>query len=367
MTDESAAESSPPSGRRSIPMWRQRRYQMIGAGIALALVAVVALALALFAGGDDDPVTASSTRPSSSSTSEGPTTTTQYAGPFAPLTGVPDRTGATQGRAAMTVKIDNTNISGAKRGIDQADIVYEEVVEGGLTRLAAIFQSRVPTDIGPIRSVRLTDQAIVRPIGGLFVYSGGARYAENSIETAPVIRINESAAGDAMWRDGSRKKPHNLFGRAKQLFAFGGDPKPPPPLFEYRRRGRAPAGIPITTAHIGFEAGFDVTWTWDRASHRWHRTFLGEQEFVDGGAPIAPANIVVQFVDYVGGGTPEAQLAGEGTVWVLTEGRAIQGTWSRPDASQPGHLLDANGESILLTPGQTWVELPENGYEFSVG
>jgi hypothetical protein len=287
-------------------------------------------------------------------------------GAIAPLTGERDPDGDTLTRAAMTVKIDNTNRSGPKRGVHQADIVYEEVVEGGLTRLAAVFHSRVPTDIGPIRSVRLTDQAIVRPIGGLFVYSGGARYAEESIATAPVVRIDESAAGDAMWRDSTRNRPHNLFGRAAALFAFGGEPVPPPALFEYRVRGERPSGIPIRSAHVGFEAGFDVTWTWDAPSRRWHRTFLGEQELVESGLPIAPANVIVQFVDYVGGGTPEAQLTGEGDVWVLTGGTAIQGRWIRPDASEPGTLVDANGNPIRLTPGQTWVELPEIGYEFSV-
>lgn len=373
MSDETPAEpeaGSPsslvPSGRRGIPLWKQRRYQLIAGGIAGALIVGGVTAMAL-SGDDDESAVGSATTRATDTSTQAPTTSTVYAGPFAPLSGVADPKGETQDRAAMTVKIDNTLKEGPKRGVDQADIVYEEVVEGGYTRLAAIFQSHVPTDIGPIRSVRLTDQAIVRPIGGLFVYSGGARYAEDSIATAPVLRVDESAAGDAMYRDDGRAKPVNLFGRGPELFAFGGDPKPPPALFLYRRPNQHARGIPITTAHVGFEAGLDVTWNWDAASKSWHRIFLGEQEFVDDGAPIAPANIIVQFVDYVGGGTPEAQLTGEGAVWVLTDGQAIQGRWSRPDAAQPGELVDADGKPIRLTPGQTWVELPENGYEFTVG
>ena len=361
MSDEQPVASR----RRTIPMWKQRRYQVAAGGIALALVAIVAVVL-VSTGGDEPTEPSSSSTVSSSSTTTAPTTTV-FSGPFAPLTGVPDPNGTVQGRAAMTVKIDNTQSGGPKRGVDQADVVYEEVVEGGLTRLAAVFQSQVPTDIGPIRSVRLTDQAIVRPIGGLFVYSGGARYAESSIATAPVVRINESAAGGAMYRDSSRRSPFNLFGRGPDLFGFGGDPKPPPALFQYRSVGDTDvAGFPITEAFVGFDAGFDVTWNWDAPSRSWHRTFKGQQELVDGGAPIAPKNVVVQFVDYVGGGTPEAVMTGEGTVWVLTEGVAIQGRWIRPDPGAPGRLVDADGAPMLLTPGQTWVELPENGYEFRV-
>jgi hypothetical protein len=348
----------------AIPLWKQRRYQ-VGAGVLAAVLLVGGVALAVSGGGDDD-VASTTTRASTTSTTEAPTTTTTFAGPFAPLTGIPDPAGETQGRAAVTVKIDNTLNSGPKRGVDQADVVYEEVVEGGITRLAAVFHSRVPSDIGPIRSVRLTDQAIVRPIGGVFVYSGGAQYAEDSIATGPVLRIDESAANGAMYRDDSRSRPYNLFGRGPDLFAFGGDPKPPPALFEYGK-GRGPArGTPITSAFVGFEAGFEVTWTWHAPSQRWHRTFLGEQELVDGGAPIAPTNVVVQLVEYTGGRTPEAQLTGEGDVWVLTGGTAIQGRWQRPDPAQPGRLVDLAGRPIRLIPGQTWVELAEIGYEFTI-
>jgi Protein of unknown function (DUF3048) N-terminal domain/Protein of unknown function (DUF3048) C-terminal domain len=366
VTDTPSESSTGTPRRRAVPLWKQRRYQ-IGAGIC-ALVLVVGTIVVVAQGDGDDVVSTTSAAMTSTSTTVGRTTTTLYSGPVAPLTGIPDPAGATQSRAAITVKIDNTLREGPKRGLDQADVVYEEVVEGGLTRLAAVFHSNVPDAIGPIRSVRLTDQAIVRPIGGVFVYSGGARYAEESIATAPVVLVDESAAGDAMYRDPDRGRPHNLFGRAVALFAFGGDPTPPHPLFTYRPSGEAAiGGVPIREAFVGFDAGFDVTWNWDAASGTWHRTFLGEQEFVDGGAPIAPKNVIVQFVDYVGGSTPEAVMTGEGDVWVLTDGRAFSGRWKRSTPEDPGVLVDTNGEPILLSPGQTWVELPETGYEFRVG
>ena len=95
----------------------------------------------------------------------------RHVGPVAPLTGLPDKTGASFRRPAVTVKINNTNAA-KQYGVDQADVVYEEVVEGGYTRLAAIFNSHAPDRVGPVRSVRKTDQSIVWPIGGIFAYSG---------------------------------------------------------------------------------------------------------------------------------------------------------------------------------------------------
>jgi hypothetical protein len=347
-------------------MWRQRRYQIGAAGIALALIAA---AVGVFALGGDGESTAATTSVKRTTTTAGPTTTTAYAGPFAPLTGLPDPEGKTQGRPAMTVKIDNTLEEGPKRGVDQADIVYEEVVESGITRLAAIFHSRVPSDIGPIRSVRKTDQAIVRPIGGIFVYSGGAAYAEESIASAPVHRVDETGAGDAMYRDDGRRKPWNLFGRGPALFALGGDPKPPPALFAYRGERDVVRGDRARHVVVGFHAGFEVTWDWDAATRTWRRTYLDRVETVESGAPIAPANVVIQFIRYDGGtGSTGAEgvIAGEGDVWVLTDGKVVRGRWSRPDPGLPGQLLDANGRPILLTPGQTWVELPALDYEVTV-
>src|SRR3954453_20276541 len=96
---------------------------------------------------------------------------------IAPFTGLPDATRASLTRCAITVKIDNTKNGHPKYGVEQADVVYEEVVEGGITRLAAVFNAQAPDRVGPVRSVRKTDQSIVRPYRGIFVYSGGAPYA----------------------------------------------------------------------------------------------------------------------------------------------------------------------------------------------
>ena len=163
---------------------------------------------------------------------------------MAALTGLPDPTAVTKRRSALTIKIDNTPQAHPQYGINEADVVYEEIVEGGITRLAAIFNSHLPTKVGPVRSVRRTDREIVFPIGGIFAFSGGAQYAISSIETAPVKLIDQSNAGAAMFRDPTRPPPHNLFANAELLMKEGGKVHTPPALFTYasqkvRARGRA--------------------------------------------------------------------------------------------------------------------------------
>jgi hypothetical protein len=297
------------------------------------------------------------------------TTTTTAAPRVAPLTGLPDPSGAAAGRPVLTVKIENTPISRPQAGLDAADVVWEEVVEGGITRFAAMFQSTGADVIGPIRSVRLTDQSIVWPVGGIFAYSGGAQYAIDSIKTAPVTLVDESKARSAMFRDRSRRAPDNLFGHTDPLWAFGGQPVPPPPLFTYRTTGESPKGRPATTATIGFSAGYAVTYTWDAAGGTWKRSMSGRPFTVSSGQQVAPANVVIEVVQYQGGAGnkgAEGALTGTGRLLVLTAGQVVEGTWSRPDKAKPARLLDASGREIGLTPGRTWVELPDTSYAVTV-
>jgi len=324
-------------------------------GLVIALVAAVALAAC---GGGKHNAKSSTT------------TTTAPKGPaVAPLTGLPDTTGARQ-RCAITVKIDNTPWSQPKYEVDQADVVYEEVVEAGYTRLAAIFNSHTPDRVGSVRSVRKTDQSIVWPIGGVFVYAGGAPYALASINTAPVVRLDETTAGPLMFRDNSRHAPYNLYAHVDQMYAKCGKPVPPPPLFTYRAAHAPVGGVPATTVHVGFQGSpsFAVTWTWDPANGTWKRSIFGSSETTASGQQLAPKNVVVMFVNYVGGDPAhdnigaEAVLTGTGRALVFTAGKQITGTWSRPDKSRPARLLNAAGQQIALTPGQTWVELPDVSY-----
>jgi hypothetical protein len=327
--------------------------------LVVALAVVVALAAC---GGGEKAVKKAAAAP--------PTTVKPKVPPVAPLTGLPDPTGAALKRCAVTVKIDNTQAGHSKYAIDQADVVYEEVVEDGITRLAAIFNSQAPDRVGPVRSVRKTDQSLVWPIGGVFVYSGGAPYAIASINTAPVVQLDETRAGQLMFRDHSRRAPWNLYAHLDFMYSRCGTPVPPPALFMYRGAHAAVGGVPASSARVGFlgAPSFAVTWTWDAPSGTWKRSIFGGPEVVASGAPLAPKNVVVMFVSYVGGDPTyhsigaEAVLTGHGKALVYTGGKEIAGTWSRPDKKQPAQLLDVAGKVIELTPGQTWVELPDTTY-----
>ena len=336
---------------------RQRRVQVVGGVVVVVIVAAVA-SLAL-AGGKGGGAATATTRGASSTT----TIAKKPRAVIAPLTGVPDPTGGAAHRPALTVKIENTNLADPQKGLEQADVVYEEVVEYGITRLLAIYQSQVPPVVGPVRSVRRTDQGVVTPIGGIFVYSGGAAYAISSIQTAPVNIVDETRAGAAMFRDHSRKAPSNLYGIPSKLFAMGGKPVPPPPLFSYRKAHQKVAGPLVTHVGVGFGAGFSVSWQWDAAHGAWTRA-VDDPGLAASGTHVAPASVIVMLVNYAGGvGVigAEAQLVGQGNAVIFTAGHRIDGRWVRPDRAKPAKFVTSTGATIALTPGQTWVELAPVG------
>jgi hypothetical protein len=327
----------------------------------LVVVAVLLLSGAASASGADSTTT--------TTTSSSTTTTTTVPRRVAALTGLPDPTAVTKRRSALTIKIDNTPQAHPQYGINEADVVYEEIAEGGITRLAAIFNSNLPTKVGPVRSVRRTDREIVFPIGGIFAFSGGAQYAISSIETAPVKLIDQSTAGAAMFRDLTRPPPHNLFANAVLLMKEGGKVHTPPALFTYVPQGSPAVGAPVSSFTVNFLAGFATSYQWDAKTHDWLRSIFGAPDLTAAGVRVAPTNVIVMSVDYYGGVGVEgsyAQMVGHGPAEIFSDGRLQKGTWFRRNIHLRTAYRNAAGKIIALRPGQTWVELLATGETVNV-
>lgn len=333
--------------------------------LVLAVIVLAAGAFAVFHFAKSSPAK----RQSSVTT----TTTTVPKLMLAPLSGLPDPSGISLKRPALTIKVENTPEALPQWGLDRADVVYEEIVNGGITRLAAIFNSQAPVKVGPVRSVRPTDTQIVWPLGGIFAYSGGAAYAVASISTAPVKLVDESSAASAMFRDPTRYAPHNLFAVAPALFtqfAAGARPVPPPALFSYRRAAQTPIGRPISRFVVPFPSIYSVTWTWNSQTASWDRTLFGQADVTGTGVRESPKNVVVMYVNYVNGiGTEQsyANLQGSGPVAVFSGAKESVGVWRRGSLkSDVITYQTATGQTMTVTPGQTWVEILDAGVKVSI-
>ena len=304
------------------------------------------------------------------STKAAPTTTAPAPPPPLPLTGLPATDPVRAGRPALVVKIENHPAARPQSGLDVADVVYEEQVEGGLTRFIAVFQSHDAAVVGPVRSVRPSDGEIVWPLKPLFAYAGGTARIVPLLHKAPVVDVGVDAKPDAYYRKSGRQAPHNLYSSTGALYGSApGTGTAPVPIFTYLdpKFPLAPSsGTPVSDLSVRVGDKEITDYVWDAATHSWPRSIDGVPHRSEAGTQIAPTNVIVQFVNYRPslGDTDAAKsqvfaidVEGSGEAWVLTEGRLVKGKWTKATADAVTMFTDSTGRPMSVTPGSTWVEL----------
>ena len=278
-------------------------------------------------------------------------------------------------RPALVVKIENVPEARPQSGIEDADLVYEEVVEAGLSRFIVVFQSKDADPVGPVRSIRPSDPPIVKPLNPLFGYSGGTAKFINMLHAAGIADVGVDAAPGGYYRGGGRAAPHNLYTSTGRLYsrAPAGSGPPPSKIFDFLSAGQpfAPFGsVPITHATISPGVRTTSDYDWDPTTSTWKRTSNGTTQVTASGVQIAPNNVIFWFVPYVNSpgdvdvvGEPVSvsQVIGTGEAWVLSQSKLVKGRWSKPAPEAPVAFTDANGAPIAITPGTTWVEVAPIG------
>lgn len=326
------------------PFYKKKPFIIVSINVLI----IAAIAVFFISNNSDDKKEAATTTTTS-------TTRKPIRDSIATLTGQVDPTGEAGTRPALAIKIGNNPEARPQAGITEADIMYEEIVEGGITRYMGIYNSTVPERVGPVRSVRGMDPNIALNWGGVFAYSGGAEHNEVKIKaTKGVVALNETAAGDGMVRDSSRKMPNNLYAIPSVLYKKGGEPIPPKTQFKYSDDVSLLAD-PASSFLVSFKSGYECKWVWDATKEKYMR-FYGANKVVDQkGVQVAMDNVVVQFINYPD--VSEGITTGSGNVWVFRNGKVVKGTWDRPSTDRPATFSDSEGNVIKLHRGQTWVEL----------
>jgi hypothetical protein len=290
--------------------------------------------------------------------------------PFVPLAGVDGvaaltnvATAGLRDLPAVAVKIDNHPKARPQWGLASADVVFEENVES-LTRFIAVFHSRLPAAVGPIRSARTGDldvlAAMNRPV---LVWSGGNPGVTDAVrrhaDVGRLVNINAFDQGRCFARVGQRRAPHNLvsdLGCARSAAPSAG---PARPLWAFDD-AYVPTGLATPTFDVAMD-GVRVTWTWDPATGTYLRSQNGSPHVDADGIRIAATNVVVATVVYVGSPvdarSPEAQTVGWGYVTVHRDGIATAGYWGRVSATDPFLFADLADRPMFLRSGTTFVEL----------
>jgi hypothetical protein len=284
-----------------------------------------------------------------------------------PLTGAPPSKGEHRAGVALAVKIDNVGPALPQSGVNNADVVVEELVEGGLTRLMAIFQCNGSKVVGPIRSARISDADVLALLhGSVLGYSGA-----NPADLPPIVAhsqsvlISQDSDPQYFYRSDAKPAPHNVFSSTATILKAGISRrhhlKAPKALFRYGAID--PSARKAHSVSITWPAA-SALWTWSK--NTWLRTQDGEPDKLASGTQISSSNVVVMSVNIASTGlhdvlgTPSPLDVTVQTkpmpLWVLRGGKVIKGTWTRPKLSSPLTFRDRAGHIIDLAPGRTWLE-----------
>jgi hypothetical protein len=294
----------------------------------------------------------------------------------------------------LSVKIENSAAARPQMGINQADIVYETMVEGGETRLNCIYQSNIPDEVGPVRSARLSDLWIAPQYQGLFLYAGGNDEFKAGLKASDIANMSYSIASKIFYRVNFRSAPHNLYlslskayDAAKDLgIETQSDTLIPWNFLELSREENedsttdaavedttgsalsnatedvvATAGA-VTVSYAGYSA---ARWDWDEASKSYLRSQGGKIHTDSDDERVTATNVVVLFAEYTqrsaldpaGHPTYDIALGGTGKAMLFKGGYKYDCTWTA-ERDKPPVLTNSEGRKIPLYPGRTWVEVP---------
>lgn len=275
-----------------------------------------------------------------------------------PLTGLKAPASVSK-RPVVAVKIDNTSSSEPQVGLSAADMVVEELVEGGITRLAALFHSKVPPTVGPVRSMRASDMGVVKPVKATLVASGGARVTLIRLRQGGVPYFTEGGPG--YFRDGSRRAPYNLLVRLPDLVAKLKAPSEVlPPYLQWGAESAFAGVSPAKRIAVRFSSATTTQFLYSKNANKYTNT----NSHASAGDQFKPASVLVLRVrevdagyrDPAGNPVPETLFFGKGAMMLFHQGQVVRGTWVKPKRDSPVTLKTAAG--VLKVPaGKVWIEL----------
>lgn len=272
---------------------------------------------------------------------------------------------------SVAVKIDNTSSGRPQVGIAAADIVFEELVEGGVTRYLAVFHTKIPDEVGPVRSGRPQDADLVRSLGGIFVFSGVGNGNVREIIRGAGLELIEhdqsrgASFEDFFFRSPRKPAPWNLHISASELAESYSTLEAPVQQFEFAKDTRASSaaqsGVDAQSLRVAFSKGVESVWEWDQATNTYLKFLSNGNPDVDAdGTQISATNVVVFTPNYFDvEGLPSAKITGTiETAIVFTGGKTVSGIFDASVAGAPIALTDGDGNPLLLAPGKTFILLP---------
>jgi hypothetical protein len=287
--------------------------------------------------------------------------------PKCPLTGADAPSAEVAERPAVAVKVENNPVAYPLSGLDEAEVVFEELVEGGVTRFMAIYHCTDAKKVGPVRSARVVDPGIMIPITRILGAAGGNDIVRKALKKAKIVILDEDTSGKAMRRIARSgvSLEHTLFASTAALRKKGSKRFSDPPEVNFQFGPLEGKATKARSIDINFGGSANVGYVWKKG--QWQRTDNGSPLMAEGGGQIAVDNVVIEQHTIVNSrtvfdvaGNPSIELAdetGKGKALLLRDGKAIKGRWVRKREAGPVQFLTAAGDAMVFAPGTIWVEL----------
>ena len=279
-----------------------------------------------------------------------------------PLTGLPV-SGSTPDRPVLVTKIDNTASSRPQLGLKKADLITEELVEGGMTRLAVFFYSQLASVVGPVRSMRASDIGIVKPAHAVIVASGAAPPTIGRLKAAKVTYFTEGGPG--YFREGSRRSPYNLMVNLPQLAkAVEKKAVVPASYLPWGKEADFTGGQAAKQIDAEFSRSHTTSWRYRGGKYE------NLNSFAEADSQFQPDSILVirvrqgdaGYLDPAGNPVPETIYSGTGPMLLFHKGQVVRGTWKKASKQTPVQLSTQAGK-LKVPAGHVWVELVPTDYE----
>jgi hypothetical protein len=268
------------------------------------------------------------------------------------------------------VQVENAPQSRPHSGLQKADLVYEYLTEGGITRFTVIYFSPAGSDrIGPVRSARLVALRFQKSYSGILFYSGASDHVLGLIEAGKVPALDEPAqSGRFFFRDPSRPAPHNLYTSQDRLLAAIQQSSIRVD-YQLPARGEPPKSIePVARLAFQQTNAHAVVYTYSADTHTYvYTSETGpEVDTENGKQPLQITNVLLLRVSHHGAGYTEDVLGeegidfdlnGQGPADVYTRGTHLAATWDLADPAKPVRFLDSKGKDLVLPAGLTWIHL----------
>lgn len=273
----------------------------------------------------------------------------------------------------LAVVIENHPDARPQTGYNEADIVYEALAEGGITRTLAIFQSKESKEIGPVRSARPYFIDWATSFDAIFAHVGGSVDALALISQIGTPDLNQFANGSYFWRSNDRYAPHNVYTTTEKLYAAakanGIAATLNIPTLKFKKdlpEADRVAGQKVT---VDFSYGdFVASYLYDTKTNTYARSIAGiAAKDAKTGVQISPKNVIVEFTSvepYVNSEGAQAVRIGSvssGSGYLFQDGKTVKITWSKASRSMRTKYADETGAEVSLNPGQTWIDVIPTG------